>query len=185
MPMSPIATPLSRRQFLRRLGIATGAVVGVSLLRELDAVDRPARPLEVVIVGAGLAGLVAAYELEKRGHSVVILEAERQHVGGRARTLRFEGGLYGEAGAMRVPLRHEITRHYVAELGLTLRRFVQSNPEAYYYARGKRVRIKDVKGLNSLYGLAGPEKDQTPDDWWAAAVTRRVEALSAAEKADL
>ena len=47
--------PVSRRQFLRRMGIATGAVAGMSLLHNLRAMEAPAKPLKVVIVGAGLA----------------------------------------------------------------------------------------------------------------------------------
>ncbi|MFH7028015.1 MAG: FAD-dependent oxidoreductase [Heteroscytonema crispum UTEX LB 1556] len=66
-----------------------------------------------MILGAGMAGLCAAYELEKRGHTCVILEADRSHIGGRVRTLRFEDGLYGEAGAMRIPKNHDLTRHYI------------------------------------------------------------------------
>ncbi len=58
------------------------------------------RKAEVVILGAGMAGLSAAYELEKRGHTCVILSADRRHIGGRVRTLRFEDGLYGDAGAI-------------------------------------------------------------------------------------
>ena len=112
---------LGRRQFLRRLGLATGVAAGTSLLDDLRVIAQPARPVHVVILGAGLAGLCAAYELERRGHTAVILEAETHHVGGRARTLRFADGLYGEAGAMRIPERHALTRHYVKEMGLTLR----------------------------------------------------------------
>ena len=77
-----------------------------------------------------MSGLVAAYELERRGHRVTILEADTRHIGGRARTLRFADGLYGEAGAMRIPTRHLLTRHYVREFGLPLRPFVYSNPQA-------------------------------------------------------
>jgi monoamine oxidase len=134
-----------------------------------------------VIVGGGLAGLCAALELERRGHDCTILEAETKHVGGRARTLRFEDGLYGEAGAMRVPLGHTLTRHYVKELGLDLRPFVQSNDQAYVFARGRRARMKDVKHLASLYDLAPGERDQSPDDLWNASLVRRLEALSAEE----
>src|SRR5690606_35820247 len=110
---SKAASLLTRRQFLRRMGIAGGGVLSLSLLRDLDAFAQTQKPLEVVIIGAGLAGLCAAYELEKRGHDVTILEADGKHVGGRVRTLRFEDGLYGEAGAMRVPTNHTLTRHYL------------------------------------------------------------------------
>ena len=176
---------LTRRQFLRCMGLTAGAVLTTSLIGDLDAIAQPQKPLRFVILGAGLAGLCAAYELEKRGHSVVVLEAESSHIGGRARTLRFEDGLYGEAGAMRIPLRHELTRHYVKEFGLELRPFVQSNPQAYYYLRGHRERISNVKNINRLYALEENERAKTPDDLWDAVVIQRLKALTDVERADL
>jgi monoamine oxidase len=176
---------VSRRQFLRHMGFAAGAVLTTSLLGDLDAIAKPKKPLRFVIIGAGLAGLCAAYELEQRGHTCVILEADAGHVGGRVRTLRFEDGMYGEAGAMRVPLRHELTRHYVKKLGLELRKFVHSNPEAYYYLRDRRERIKNVKQLNSLYALNGTEREKTPDDLWADVVVSRLKAYTDLERKDL
>jgi monoamine oxidase len=178
---------LTRRDFLRRLGLAagTGAAAGVGLLDDLRAIAQPARPVHVVILGAGLAGLCAALELERRGHRATILEAETGHVGGRARTLRFEGGLYGEAGAMRIPERHDLTRHYVKELGLALRPFVQSNPDAYYFLRGRRERVKNVRALVAAYALTPTEREKTPDELWAQAVTSRLLALAPAERQDL
>src|SRR5262249_61834032 len=104
MPRPPPLPP-TRRQFLRRLGIATGATLGLAPLHDLRAIAQPARSVNVVILGAGLAGLCAALELERRGHTCTILEAETTHVGGRARTLRFDAGLYGEAGAQAMPHR--------------------------------------------------------------------------------
>lgn len=176
--------PLGRRHFLRRLGFALGATLGTTPLRELAAVAAPA-PLHVVIVGAGLAGLCAALELERRGHTCTVLEAETRHVGGRVRTLRFDGGLYGEAGAMRVPKNHTLTRHYVAEMGLTLRPFVQSNPEAFVFARGRRERMRDVATLGAAYALSPAERGKSPDQLWAASLARRLEAMTPHERADL
>src|SRR3972149_8890639 len=76
------------------------------------------KPKKIVIVGAGLAGLSAAYELLQAGHDPIILEA-RQRVGGRIYTLRepFAKGLYGEAGAMRLPRAHKLTMAYVEKFG--------------------------------------------------------------------
>lgn len=47
----------------------------------------PGRRLRVVVVGAGMAGLVAADALLRAGHDPVVLEAQ-QRVGGRVYTLR-------------------------------------------------------------------------------------------------
>src|SRR4030095_1735090 len=89
-------TGLTRREFLRRLMAMTGAAAAANALPALAAVPDPRSPLHVVVVGAGLAGLVAADAVGKRGHRVTILEADTRHAGGRVRTLRFAGGLYGE-----------------------------------------------------------------------------------------
>ena len=60
----------------------------------------------VIVLGAGLAGLVAAYELKQRGHDVTVLEAQNR-VGGRVFTCReFAPGLYAEFGAMLAHLHH-------------------------------------------------------------------------------
>ena len=181
----PHSPPITRRQFLRRLGIATGATLGLAPLHDLRALAQPARPVHVVILGAGLAGLCAALELERRGHTCTILEAETTHIGGRARTLRFETGLYGEAGAMRVPKGHALPRHYISEFGLSMSPFVQSNPEAFYFVRGRRERIKDVSRLNSLYALTEAERDKSPDDLWAGSLVKRLQGLSPDERVEL
>jgi monoamine oxidase len=180
-----LPSALARRAFLRRLMAMTGAAAAANALPALAAVPDPRSPLLVVIVGAGLAGLVSAYELEKRGHRVTILEADTRHVGGRVRTLRFADGLYGEAGAMRVPARHALTRHYIGEFGLPLRNFVSSNPQAYYFLRGERQRKSDVAKLNRLYALREDERDKTPDDFFEQSIGRVLKSLSAAEGKDL
>jgi monoamine oxidase len=82
--------------------------------------------------------LCAAYELEQLGHETVVLEAHPSRVGGRVFTRRFADGQYGELGAMRIPQHHDLTRHYVSLFGLSVRTFVQSNPEALLRERPPR-----------------------------------------------
>lgn len=171
---------LSRRQLLRRFGFAAAAAA-----LPVPALAQSAKKLRVVIVGGGLAGLCAAYELEQRGHEVTILEAETSHVGGRARTHRFENGQYGELGAMRIPANHTLTRKYVNQFGLSLRNFVQSNPEAYYYVRGQKIRIKDEAQVNKYYNLADDEKSASPFDLWDRSVLKVLGTLGPEELADL
>src|SRR5207253_3414484 len=100
---------------------------------------KAARPQKVVVIGAGMAGLVAAYELLRAGHDPVILEA-RSRVGGRIETMRepFSHGLYAEAGAMRIPRSHKLTMAYVEKFNLPTRDFTMGNPKAYYYLCGQR-----------------------------------------------
>jgi monoamine oxidase len=182
---------MTRRQILRHLGLAAGAVAGLPLLTQVRAAAPPTaagpadQPLHVLILGAGLAGLCAALELEKKGCRVTILEAERTHIGGRVRTLRFQDGTYGEAGAMRIPAKHDLTRAYCKEMKLTLRPFVQSNPNAWMFVRNQKVRNKDAKQLNALFRLKDEERDLSSDDLWSKVVTAKLKSLSDAERADL
>ncbi|MDP4147241.1 MAG: NAD(P)-binding protein, partial [Bacillota bacterium] len=59
--------------------------------------------LKVGIIGGGLAGLSAAFELRKLGFNITVLDALEDRVGGRVYTYYFdkEKTLYGEFGPMR------------------------------------------------------------------------------------
>lgn len=115
---------------------------------------------KVVVAGAGLAGLVSAFELGRLGHAVELIEATGR-VGGRVWTHRFTSGQYHELGAMRIPGSHDYTRHYVELLGLGLRPFVTAHrePNAFYFLRGQRMRIGAAGAqIASLYRLSAREE---------------------------
>lgn len=127
---------LTRRTFLRCSAL-TGASVALrpSVLRTVSLAKKPKR---VVVVGAGIAGLTAAYELVKQGHAVQVLEA-RMRPGGRVHTLRdpFADGLYAEAGAVDIGDGHELLLRYVREFDLQLTDVPKSSKQVVF-ARGKR-----------------------------------------------
>src|SRR6185437_5873276 len=95
----------------------------------------------VIVLGAGLAGLAAAYELRRAGHGVTILEA-RPEAGGRVRTVReFSGQQYAEAGAQYITREHAVTLHYVTALGLPLRPARGAVLDVMAHVRGHRFRL--------------------------------------------
>jgi monoamine oxidase len=125
-------------------------VVNRGISSQFDA----GKPKKVIIVGAGLAGLSAGYELKRAGHTPVILEAQ-QRVGGRVYTLRdpFTEGLYAEVGAMRIPRAHSLTMAYIEKFGLKTNDFTMDNPNAYYYIGGRKMRASEAHADPSLMGF--------------------------------
>lgn len=104
--------------------------------------------IKVGIMGAGVAGLSAAFELRKLGFDITIFEQQKQRIGGRIYTHYFdkERDLYGELGAMRIPAIHEAAWHYIDLFKLPTSKFVENNPNTYIYIRNTRVR-NDPQGI--------------------------------------
>jgi monoamine oxidase len=137
-------------------------------------------PRKIIIVGAGIAGLVAGYELKRAGHTPVILEAQ-QRVGGRIYTLRapFSEGLYAEVGAMRIPRAHKLTLAYIDKFGLQTNDFTMDNPNAYFYIGGRKMRIAEADKDPALLGfeVAEYEKDLTAGRLWLKAIKPLLDSL--------
>jgi monoamine oxidase len=134
--------------------------------------SRPGRRKRVVVLGAGLAGLVAAYELKQQGHEVIVLEAQNR-VGGRVLTCRdFAPGLYAEFGAMRIPRSHDLTLKYCAKFNLPMRPFVMGNPRALVYIGGQRLTMEEAQRSPERlpFDLAPHERGKTADQLWAHAI---------------
>ncbi len=132
---------------------------------------RPGPRKRVIVIGAGMAGLVAAFELARQGHDPIVLEAQGR-VGGRVYTLRnFAPGLYAEAGAMRIPRVHDLTLRYCDLFGLELRPFVMGNPKGLVVVGGDRMTAEEA-GLHPErlpFELAEHERGRRFDDLWAEA----------------
>jgi len=141
---------VSRRDFVQRVGAAGGYAAAYVTLQALGFL-RPAQAFaagppdlaagggaagaKVVILGAGVAGMAAAYELGRAGYACTVLEA-RTRAGGRNWTIRrgtriemtdgsrqvceFDEGQYFNAGPARLPSHHQAVLGYCRELGVAL-----------------------------------------------------------------
>jgi monoamine oxidase len=107
---------MDRRAFLRAMAGAAALPLAVS-----PAAARGHGGERVVVLGAGMAGLGAAYNLMKRGYDVTVLEAQ-ERPGGRVQTARdsFQHGGHAELGAVRITDVNAFTLKYVKQLGLEL-----------------------------------------------------------------
>ena len=174
--MSDAASPTySRRKLFELVGAAVGASAAYHAMTQLGfASESPYRgPIKldgdpkgasVVILGAGLAGMTAAIELERAGYRVNVLEFNLRpggrnwtirggdvftELGGATQTCEFDPGLYINPGPWRIPYHHHAILDYCRRFGVALEPFIQLNHNAFLHAsnafEGKPQRIRDVK----------------------------------------
>ncbi len=126
--------------------------------------ERGSRPGRVLVLGAGLAGLAAAWELVEAGHDVTILEA-RSVPGGRVLTLRepFADGLYAEAGGMVLNERYRHLRRYLRIFGLEASTLGGApGLGSVYYLRGERLVVAGSAKVAWPYRLKDDERGLGP-----------------------
>lgn len=123
VPTAVLDRAMSRRQLLGKAGAAGATLAAASLAGRIPMAKADPSLPSVVVVGAGLAGVTAAYRLAQVGIPVSLYEA-RDRVGGRCWSLReFPGSQVAEHGGELIDTRHVHLRRLANELGLTLEDF--------------------------------------------------------------
>jgi len=153
---------ITRRDFLIQSALA-GAALSSGFLEGAaagSAIPKRSGPgKRIVVIGAGLAGLSAAYELAQAGHDVTILEA-RARPGGRVQTARdfFSDGLYVDTGATRIPDNHDFTMRYCKLFRLELEPFMPNGLSSITYMNGKRMKAEQGKDVDWPLDLTAAER---------------------------
>jgi len=120
---------------------------------------------EVAVIGAGLSGLVTAYELMKLGLRPVVYEADQ--IGGRLRTAAFPAapGVVADLGGMRFPVSGKAFYHYVDLLGLETQDFPNPLAEA---TSSTVIELAGKKYYAEKSGDLPPFFREVADAWKAA-----------------
>ncbi|NMM48527.1 flavin monoamine oxidase family protein [Marinigracilibium pacificum] len=157
----------SRRAFMTKVASGVGALTTFSLVpwnleSEPSIIGKSLSPKEVIVIGAGLSGLAAAWELKQAGHKVTVLEA-RSVAGGRVKTLKqpFADGLTAEAGGYMFSEAYSTANKLIGELGLIKKPVQFPTGGTAYYLAGKRM----VASANSNvlpFGLTNEEAQLGP-----------------------
>ena len=169
------ATSMRRRDLLALIGTAAGGAVMYRAMTSLSLaaestytgplrLEGDPKGASVLILGAGLAGMVAAFELRKAGYRIQVLEYN-DRAGGRCWSLRggdsytelggatqrceFDPGLYLNPGPWRIPYHHYGLLDYCRRLNVALEPFIQVNYNAWLHSKqafgGKPRRYRHVQ----------------------------------------
>ena len=142
-------------------------------------------PRHVLVIGAGLAGLAAARELEYRVHRTTVIEA-RERVGGRVWTCRdgFSDGQHAEGGADLIESNHSAVIELAKRLDLKLRTILRRGFGYFGTDRRGRVRRQPAfSGFNAINtALASLVRDyKLSEQNWNGEIARRLAARSVAD----
>ncbi len=193
--------PVSRRSLLKFIGATGGGALMYDTMLAMGyaatsdftgpiKLSGDVKGASVLILGAGLAGMTAAYELRKAGYKVQLLEYNDRpggrnwslyggdtytDIGGVTQKVQFAKGLYLNPGPWRLPHHHRGILYYCKLFKVALETFTMTNYAAYIHSTnafgGKPIRRREIDGDFSGY-VAELLAKATAQDKLDAALTR-------------
>jgi monoamine oxidase len=169
----------ARRRFLQQSAVASTALLLGACMPGLQRGDGSD---EVVIVGAGIAGLICAYRLRQAGVAVRLYEAQ-ERIGGRMFSLRnhFADGQVCELGGELIDTGHARMRALAAELGLVLDDLSADPTAAFgdiWFYRGRRYGEAEIlREFAPLAAAIARDAETLPDEQITYANPGGAEAL--------
>jgi monoamine oxidase len=172
--MDPGSQKTTRRQLLSAIGLVGGTAALYNAMTSLGhaaetqfngppQLSGGGKGKSVVVLGSGLAGMLAAYELNKAGYKVRILEYQNRpggrnwslyggdtytELGGATQHVQYQPGNYLNPGPWRIPHHHRTLLHYCKAFGVALEPFIQFNHNAFIHSSkafgGKPVHYREV-----------------------------------------
>lgn len=143
--------------------MSTLGLAAESTFSQIPTLEGDARGTSVLILGAGLAGMTAAYELRKLGYSVQVLEYNHRpggrnwtlhggdrytELGGDTQHCSFDKGLYLNPGPWRIPHHHKALLSYCKQFSIALEPFNQVNFNALLHSKdafgGRAQKFRDI-----------------------------------------
>jgi monoamine oxidase len=165
---------VSRRSLLKAIGTTAGSAVMYDMMVAMGyagtsdftgpiKLSGDVKGASVLVLGAGLSGMTAAYELRKAGYKVQMLEYNDRpggrnwslyggdsytEMGGVTQHIEFDKGLYFNPGPWRIPYHHRGLLYYCKQLNVPLDAFVMVNYNAYVHStkafNGKPQRYRQI-----------------------------------------
>jgi monoamine oxidase len=182
----------TRRQLVQMIGAVAGGAASYRAMAALDLNQKSTytgpvklsgdpKGASVLVLGAGVAGLVAALELRAAGYKVQVLEFNAKaggrnwslrggdkftELGGETQNCQFDKGLYINPGPWRIPYHHQGVLSYCKQLGVAMEPFMQVNYNAYMHSEkafgGKPQRYRHIQadyygGVSELLAKAASQ----------------------------
>jgi monoamine oxidase len=158
---------------------ATGAAAGAVAASPAQAAGataskrtRPRRNADVIVVGAGLAGLTAARQVRAAGKSVIVMEAQNR-VGGRTLSEDIGGGEIADLGGTFIGPTQDHIAAIVKDLGIPTFPTYNTGNNVFVRSDGRR---EEFASNTPVFGTAPSDPEIAPD---IVAVVAQLDSMAA------